>query len=58
MKLVIVAILKEQPFNVDVYHGVSDVSVSEKIFDVEDVSSFVVEHCGFPVAQGVKGYLV
>lgn len=42
MGLVIVAILKEQPFSVDVYHGVSDVSVSEEIFDVEDVSRFVV----------------
>jgi len=57
VELAIIAVLKEHSLNVDVYHGVSYVSVSEKIFDVEDVSRFVVEHCSFPVAQGVKRYL-
>lgn len=57
MELVIVAILKKQSLNVDVYHGVSDVSVSEEIFDVEDVSRFLVEHCAFPAAHAFQGEL-
>jgi len=57
VELAIVGVLKEQPFNVDVYHGVSDVSVSEEIFDVEDVSRFLVEHCAFPAAHAFQGEL-
>jgi hypothetical protein len=45
-------------YELRVDEGVFDVFVAEQAHDVEDVFGSVVFHGGFPVSEGVEGYLV